>query len=97
MTLSDGCAQFADEVIAAAGRPAMCVEEFNTPPYSYESEEITTLRAACAEVTAAGESSNWDFDRLQRAVMRLLRLAEYTWNRHDGAPYLPPYDLPIEV
>jgi hypothetical protein len=92
MALSDVCSQFNHDVIAAAGRLATEIEEYAAPPYDYEQEEIGTLRSACAEVAAAGVPGNCDLNRLQRAVMRLMGLAEYTRNRHDAGPNLPPYD-----
>ena len=68
------------------------VEEYATPPFSYEQEHIGALRAACAEVAAAAEPGHRDLTRLQRAVMLLIGLADYTGNRHDAGPNLPPYD-----
>jgi hypothetical protein len=91
MALSDACYEFNHDVIAAAERLGVMVEEYAAPPFSYEREEIATLRSACAEVA---EPSHLDFNRLQRAVVQLMRLAEYTRNRHDAGPHLPPYDPP---
>ena len=94
MALSDACYEFNHDVITAAERLGVMVEEYAAPPFSSEREEIATLRSACAEVAAAAEPSRLDFNRLQRAVMRLMGLAEYTRNRHDAGPNLPPYDPP---
>jgi hypothetical protein len=95
MALSDSCAQFYDDVTAAAGRLAEEVEWYAASPLDYEREEIETLRAACAEVAAAAKPG--DLDRLRRAVIQLVRLAEYTRNRHDSGQDLPPYDPPTEA
>jgi hypothetical protein len=97
MALSDACCEFNDDVIAAAERLGVMVEEYAAPPFSYEREEIATLRSACAEVAAAAQPSHLDFNCLQRAVVQLMRLAEYTRNRHDAGPHLPPYDPPAEA
>jgi hypothetical protein len=96
MALSDVCSEFNDDLVTAAQRLAARIEEYASPPYDYEKREIRTLRSACAEVIAAAEP-NWDFIRLRRAVMRLMGLAQYTTNRHDAGPNLPPYDPPAEA
>jgi hypothetical protein len=96
MALSDACYEFNHNVITAAERLGAMAEEYAAPPFSYEREEIATLRSACAEVAAAAEPGNCDLNRLQRAVMRLVRLAEYTRNRHDAGPNLP-HDPPAEA
>jgi hypothetical protein len=91
------CSEFNDDLVTAAQRLAAEIEEYAAPPYDYEKREIRTLRSACAEVIAAAEPSNWDLFRLQRAVVRPMGLAEYTRNRHDAGPNLPPYDPPAEA
>ena len=89
MALSDACSEFNHDVVTAAERLGVMVEEYARSPYSYEQEEIGTLRAACAEVAAAAETGHGDLTRQQRAVMRLIGLADYTMNRHDAGPNRP--------
>ena len=94
MAPSDACSEFNHGLVTAAELLGVMVEEYATPPYSNEQEEIGTLRAACAEVAAAAEPGHGNLDRLQRAVTRLIELADYTKNRHDAGSNLPPYDPP---
>ena len=90
MVLSDACSEFNHGVVTAAERLGVMAEGYATLPYPYKQGEIGTLRAACAEVAAAAEPGHRDLTRLQRAVMLLIALADYTRNRHDAGKNLPP-------